>query len=136
MWGMLAVGLFAEKDELEQFSQHAGLFHGGGFYLLGVQALCCVCFIIWSSIVTLFLIWVSNTAEQEADDDDGGCKKMQILCGDLLQSKLLFNICPGQTFHSFWTSLPECTNFMQCRNVDGRILRLYNCEIFGQVVYM
>ena len=57
-WGMIAVGLFAEKDELEGFSQYAGLFHGGGFYLLGVQTLCCTCFIVWSSIVTLFLIWV------------------------------------------------------------------------------
>ncbi|XP_059079544.1 putative ammonium transporter 3 [Tigriopus californicus] len=56
MWGMLAVGLFAEKDELEGFSQYAGLFHGGGFYLLGVQTLCCVCFIAWSSLLTYVLI--------------------------------------------------------------------------------
>ena len=35
LWGMLAVGLFAEKDVLEGFSAYAGVFHGGGFYLLG-----------------------------------------------------------------------------------------------------
>ncbi|TRY73665.1 hypothetical protein TCAL_01884, partial [Tigriopus californicus] len=56
LWGMLAVGLFARTDHLEGVSQHAGLFHGGGFYLLGVQGLCCVCFMLWSSIATLILI--------------------------------------------------------------------------------
>ena len=59
-WGMLAVGLFAEEDKLESFSRYAGLFHGGGFYLLGVQLLACVCFTAWASTVTLLLIWVSN----------------------------------------------------------------------------
>ena len=55
---MIAVGLFGEKDELEGFSQYAGLFHGGGFYLLGVQLLACVSFMIWASCVTYMLIWV------------------------------------------------------------------------------
>jgi hypothetical protein len=34
---MVAVGIFAEEDKLEGFSQYSGLVHGGGFYLLGVQ---------------------------------------------------------------------------------------------------
>ena len=58
LWGMLAVGLFAEKDLLEGFSSYAGLFHGGGFYLLGVQLLASICCIAWSSIVTFILIKV------------------------------------------------------------------------------
>ena len=57
-WGMLAVGLFGRKDNLEGFLQYDGLFHGGGFYLLGVQFFACVCFIIWSSVVTVILLTV------------------------------------------------------------------------------
>ena len=57
-WGMIAVGLFAEKDQLEGFSAHAGLFHGGGFYLLGVQFLACICFIVWSGTSTFLIIKV------------------------------------------------------------------------------
>ena len=57
-WGMIAVGLFAEKDLLVGFSSYAGLFHGGGFYLLGVQLLASVCCILWSSIITYILIKV------------------------------------------------------------------------------
>ena len=56
---MLAVGLFAEKDHLEGFSAYAGLFHGGGFYLLGVQILACVSCILWSACITFLLIKVT-----------------------------------------------------------------------------
>jgi hypothetical protein len=31
---MIAVGIFAEEDKLENFSQFNGLLHGGGFYLV------------------------------------------------------------------------------------------------------
>ena len=79
---MLAVGIFAQKDHLENFSQHSGaeslnsitseglkqyfwstigLFHGGGFYLLGVQLFACVCCILWSMVVTYVLIKESST---------------------------------------------------------------------------
>ena len=27
-WGMIAVGIFAHKDELEGFSKHNGILHG------------------------------------------------------------------------------------------------------------
>ena len=57
---MIAVGLFAEKDQLEGFSAHAGLLHGGGFYLLGVQFLACVCFILWSGTSTFLIIKVEK----------------------------------------------------------------------------
>ena len=59
-WGMIAVGLFAEKDLLEGFSAHAGLFHGGGFYLLGVQFLACVCCTLWSGTTTFLIIKVAE----------------------------------------------------------------------------
>lgn len=58
---MLAVGIFAAKDRLEGFSRYDGLVHGGGFYLLGVQLLACVCCSIWASSVTFILIYVSQS---------------------------------------------------------------------------
>ncbi len=57
---MVAVGLFAEKDLLEGLSKHGGLLRGGGFYLLGVQLLACVCLIAWAATTTFTLIWVNK----------------------------------------------------------------------------
>ena len=59
---MLAVGLFAGKDHLEGFSSYSGLFHGGGFYLLGVQLLASICCIVWSGSVTFLIIKVWSYA--------------------------------------------------------------------------
>ena len=59
---MLAVGLFAGKDHLEGFSLYSGLFHGGGFYLLGVQLLASICCIVWSGSVTFLIIKVWSYA--------------------------------------------------------------------------
>ena len=56
LWGMLAVGLFGKKDNLEGYTKYDGLFHGGGLYLLGVQGLACVCCIAWAGLSTLFFI--------------------------------------------------------------------------------
>ena len=62
---MIAVGLFAQEDLLEGFSSYAGLFHGGGFYLLGVQLLACVCCIIWSGITTFLIIKVLSHMQRK-----------------------------------------------------------------------
>ena len=57
---MMVVGIFGKKDELEGFLKYDGLLHGGGFYLLGVQILACVCFMIWAGSITFILISVSK----------------------------------------------------------------------------
>ena len=57
---MMVVGIFGKKDELEGFLKYDGLIHGGGFYLLGVQILACVCFMIWAGTITFTLIYVST----------------------------------------------------------------------------
>lgn len=58
---MLAVGLFAENPKpLGTTSGRDGLFQGGGWYLLGVQALTCVCLSLWSMLVTVILLWLIN----------------------------------------------------------------------------
>lgn len=55
IWGMLAVGLFVEKDTLENtFSSTYGAFKGGHLKILGVQLLACVSITTWT-IITVFI---------------------------------------------------------------------------------
>ncbi|KAK3098522.1 hypothetical protein FSP39_020288 [Pinctada imbricata] len=59
LWGLLAVGLFAHNDDLENTTQgRAGLFQGGGFYLLGVQFLGGVVTIVWTAIFTYLMLMI------------------------------------------------------------------------------
>ena len=60
-WGILSVGIFAAKDELENYCKYDGLLHGGGGYLLGVQTLTVVTMTIWAMLSTLFMLSVSDT---------------------------------------------------------------------------
>ncbi|XP_071845049.1 putative ammonium transporter 3 isoform X3 [Apostichopus japonicus] len=58
-WGLLSVGLFAEPDEIQAINSRYGLFYGGGFELLGIQALFAIVIMIWtamSSFVLLFIV--------------------------------------------------------------------------------
>ncbi|NRF93248.1 ammonium transporter [Paenibacillus frigoriresistens] len=48
--GTLAVGLFAQPDAIREGT--AGLFYGGGFSLLGVQALGLITICIWGFVIT------------------------------------------------------------------------------------
>ncbi|RZF45288.1 hypothetical protein LSTR_LSTR014086 [Laodelphax striatellus] len=58
-WGVLAVGLFAGNPQpMNTTSGRKGLLNGGDWYLLGVQALGCVCLISWSLITTVSLLWM------------------------------------------------------------------------------
>ena len=55
IWGMIAVGLFVEKDTLENtFSEAYGAFKGGHVKILGVQLLACVSITVWT-IITVFI---------------------------------------------------------------------------------
>lgn len=59
--GLLAVGLFVEQDPIENLTGgSSGLFHGGGWYLLGIQTLSAVCEIAWSATTTFIMLFVSN----------------------------------------------------------------------------
>ena len=49
------------RTPLLGFAHYAGIVHGGGFYLLGVQTLAVVCCIIYPSIATYILISVSES---------------------------------------------------------------------------
>ena len=55
------MGLFGKDDRIESYTQgRSGLFHGGGAYLLGIQALTCVCVTAWSMLATFVLLLVSE----------------------------------------------------------------------------
>ena len=57
---MLAVGLFAQNEPIENTTMgRSGLFHGGGFYFLGVQTLACVVITLWSGVISAILLLVS-----------------------------------------------------------------------------
>ncbi|XP_046395400.1 putative ammonium transporter 2 [Ischnura elegans] len=61
IWGVLSVGLFAENPfPLSTTSGRSGLLRGGGWYLLGVQALACVCLATWGFFVSVLILWVVN----------------------------------------------------------------------------
>lgn len=58
LWGTLAVGLFATTS-VPANDVYDGLFYGGGFTVLGVQALGVVCILAWTSVtiaLTFFII--------------------------------------------------------------------------------
>ena len=50
LWGSLAVGLFATTSVPDN-DTYNGLFYGGGFTVLGVQALGVVCILAWTSVM-------------------------------------------------------------------------------------
>ncbi|KAG8197406.1 hypothetical protein JTE90_014893 [Oedothorax gibbosus] len=55
--GMLAVGLLVEEDPMLMLSKgQAGLLQGGGFHLLGVQALTVLVVGVWSLVTTYLLL--------------------------------------------------------------------------------
>nr|XP_049700457.1 putative ammonium transporter 3 isoform X3 [Helicoverpa armigera] len=58
LWGVIAVGLFADNPiPMETTNGRSGLFKGGGWYLLGVQTLTGVCLMTWGILVTISLLW-------------------------------------------------------------------------------
>ncbi|VEN55964.1 unnamed protein product [Callosobruchus maculatus] len=61
IWGVLAVGLFADNPApLDTTNGRCGLFKGGGWYLLGIQALTVVCLLTWGLVTTSLLLWAIN----------------------------------------------------------------------------
>ncbi|GFQ94499.1 putative ammonium transporter 2 [Trichonephila clavata] len=61
VWGMMAVGLFVERDTLMELSHGlTGLFRGGGWKLLGVQFLAVLVVSAWSMITTFMLLFIIN----------------------------------------------------------------------------
>ena len=93
IFGMLAVGLFADGD-MPGVDVDSGLFRGGGFRLLGVQMLAVVSIIAWSVCCTtpfFYLIgtvlsrdwWDPRSGLRMSDEDElNGVDKSLHGCGD------------------------------------------------------
>ncbi|MEL6892857.1 MAG: ammonium transporter, partial [Actinomycetota bacterium] len=56
IWGVLAIGLFASKDDAFLGREDAGLFYGGGIEQLVVQLLMVLIIIVWVA-VTSFIVF-------------------------------------------------------------------------------
>lgn len=57
--GLVCVALFAEDDKGAGFSGgNAGVFRGGGWYLMKVQLFASLCITVWAACITLLLLWV------------------------------------------------------------------------------
>ncbi len=55
IWGVLAIGLFASKDDAFLGREDAGLFYGGGIEQLAVQALMVVIIIVWVAVASFIV---------------------------------------------------------------------------------
>lgn len=61
IWGVIAVGLFADDPKpLTTTSGRSGLLRGGGWYLLGIQSLAALCLLCWGVLTTFILLWIIN----------------------------------------------------------------------------
>ena len=58
LWGMIAVGFFAEEDRIAGgFSKYDGYIWRGDSYLLGIQCFACLVIIVWSMLSTFILLF-------------------------------------------------------------------------------
>ena len=48
LWGLIAVGFFAEQDPTDVTNSEFGVLKGGPWKFLGVQCLAAVCIIAWA----------------------------------------------------------------------------------------
>lgn len=61
IWGVLAVGLFADNPvPLDTTKGRRGLFKGGGWYLFGIQTLSVFCLTCWGICITFLLLYIIN----------------------------------------------------------------------------
>ncbi|MGB0112986.1 MAG: ammonium transporter [Ilumatobacteraceae bacterium] len=57
-WGLLSIGLFAQYDDAFLLRPNAGLFYGGGFEQLAIQALMLVIILVWVAATTAGVFFV------------------------------------------------------------------------------
>ncbi|XP_072380960.1 putative ammonium transporter 2 [Diabrotica undecimpunctata] len=61
IWGVIAVGIFAEDPiPLDTTSGRNGILKGGGWYLLAIQTLTALCLLAWGVLSTFVLLWIIN----------------------------------------------------------------------------
>lgn len=87
IWGVLAVGLFADNPiPLQTTNGRSGLFKGGGWYLLGIQSLSALCLTCWGIGSTFLLLWVINKIVPIRMDPNE-----ELLGADLMEHRIRHN---------------------------------------------
>lgn len=72
IWGVVAVGLFAEAVPLGTTNGRAGLLLGGGWYFFGIQSLAALALTLWgisSSFILLFIIDKINPLRMDEHEE-------------------------------------------------------------------
>lgn len=88
IWGVVAVGLFGQSVPLSDTYSRAGLFMGGGWYLLGVQCLAALCLFMWGAISTFVLLFlVDKISPLRMSEGD------EILGADLIEHNIQPMVC-------------------------------------------
>ncbi|XP_074651674.1 putative ammonium transporter 3 [Tubulanus polymorphus] len=63
LWGMLAVGIFADFDPLEDMTKgNVGLIHGGGLKFFGIQLAASLAIMVWSAVTSFCLLFAIDKA--------------------------------------------------------------------------
>ncbi|XP_037045515.1 putative ammonium transporter 2 [Bradysia coprophila] len=84
IWGVIAVGFFADNPiPMETTSGRAGLFKGGGWYLLGIQSLSALCLTCWGICSTFLLLWMIDKVIPVRMDPNE-----EILGADLMEHRI------------------------------------------------
>lgn len=58
IWGVIAVGLFAQAVPLGTTNEHSGLLISGDWYLFGVQSLAAFALTLWGIVSTFILLFI------------------------------------------------------------------------------
>ncbi|CAB0035135.1 unnamed protein product [Trichogramma brassicae] len=59
LWGVVAIGIFAENPlPLDTTQGRSGVLKGGGWELLGIQTLMAVILTVWSFLTSVILLWL------------------------------------------------------------------------------
>ena len=56
IWGIIAVGIFAEKSELRQNGSQMGVAKGGSWSFFGYQCLACLCISTWAAVTCVIQV--------------------------------------------------------------------------------
>ncbi|XP_071102710.1 putative ammonium transporter 3 [Haliotis cracherodii] len=99
IWGLLAVGLFVEQEPIENLTGGlSGLFHGGGWYLLGIQTLSAVCEIAWSATTTFILLFIIKKTiglRMDPEEEQLGADLVEHNIGARIGDPILFSPRPS-----------------------------------------
>lgn len=120
IWGVIAVGLFAENVSLGTTSDRTGLFIGGGWYLLGVQSLAALCLTVWGLVTTFIILFVIDKITPLRMHEDE-----ELLGADYAEHNIKIEgcqcCCSSTVSHKQTNGEIDQSNYLRQRNVSSNI---------------